>query len=393
MKCLTCGEENNNVARNCYKCNAQLLLSPDSDTDEHELKIRVSRLAITGIGLAIAGAILYISCSIIERHFKFSDTNVLTILAFLGLSISVTAIIIGIISFIIIEVSGGRVTGVLFSIGAVLIPVFTMFTPAYFAIPVISKSRAFKMVCSTNLSDLGKAMFIYANDYDYKFPRAGGPGSIWGTSVNYRMSNPILAFRISREGSGGYATISSSLFLLVKYAEVKPKSFICAENSRDGTGDKGVTEYEPPQNQNPIFFWDFGPEPWKHNSYAYQMPYGAYTLTTSSDPGMAVAADRNPWIPSPGWNVKKFFEFNTDGDKTIINEGNTPCHSDEGQNVLYLDGNVNFEDKSFCGVNKDNIYTLQKGSDISRGSQPVFGDSPVNKTDSLLVNDPVPQKP
>ena len=37
------------------------------------------------------------------------------------------------------------------------------------------RSIAFRMTCGTNLSGLGKAMQIYANDYENQFPRAGGP--------------------------------------------------------------------------------------------------------------------------------------------------------------------------------------------------------------------------
>ena len=108
---------------------------------------------------------------------------------------------------------------------------------------------------------------------------------------------------------------------------------------------------------------------------------------------MAVAADRNPWIPSTGWKSKKFFEFNPDGDKSITKNGNTPCHQDEGQNVLYLDSHVNFESVSTCGVNEDNIYTSWNGTDIKKGKQPVFGSEPEDKTDSLLVNDPPIENP
>jgi hypothetical protein len=139
-----------------------------------------------------------------------------------------------------------------------------------------------------------------------------------------------------------------------------------------------------------IALWDFGPEPWLHNSYSYHMPYGKFPLTTSSDPGMAVAADRNPWISSVGWPSKNFNSFNPNSN---ANYGNTPCHRDQGQNVLFLDMHVNFEPVPFCGINQDNIYTTWNGSDIRKGTQPVFGSSPAGATDSLLVNDPPIQKP
>ena len=51
--------------------------------------------------------------------------------------------------------------------------------------PALAKVRqiAFRMVCGTNLSGMGKAMLIYAQDYDDEYPRAGGPQSIWARNV------------------------------------------------------------------------------------------------------------------------------------------------------------------------------------------------------------------
>ena len=42
--------------------------------------------------------------------------------------------------------------------------------------PALARVRqlAFRLTCGTNLSGIGKAMLIYANDYDNELPRAGG---------------------------------------------------------------------------------------------------------------------------------------------------------------------------------------------------------------------------
>ena len=105
---------------------------------------------------------------------------------------------------------------------------------------------------------------------------------------------------------------------------------------------------------------------------------------------MAVAADRNPWMPSPGWPVKNFAAFNPSpsGSRTSIMGGNSFPHNNEGQYVLFLDGHVNFETTSACSFGTDNIYTSWNGIDITRGTQPTFGSQPANPNDSLLVNDP-----
>lgn len=379
MKCLKCGEENRNDAGKCFKCGTPLLWTPGSDPNDFKLKIKVSKLAITAICLAIIGVILYVSCPIIESHFRFSNTNFLRTLAFVSLGVSGSAIILGIFSLLLIEVSGGKVTGLVFSIGAILIPIIAMIILFVSAGSRVNKMSSFSSYCGTNLSGLGKAMLIYANDYNDELPRAGGPNGTWGTTVNYSAATQSQAYGM-QNSSGGSATISSSLYLLVKYVDVTPKSFLCK-----GDFDKGVSEFIPQANQDLFTLWDFGPQPWKHNSYAYHMPYGKYPLTTSSDPGLAVAADRNPWIPSPGWPSKNLNSFNAGSNS---NYGNTPCHQNQGQNVLYLDTHVNFEPVSICGINQDNIYTSWNGSDNRKGTQPVFGSAPANRTDSLLVNDP-----
>jgi len=232
---------------------------------------------------------------------------------------------------------------------------------------------------------------IYANDYDDELPRAGGKTSVWANTIpDWKGLNRYEAYGITSDGTGGQATISSSLFLLVKYAKVEPKMFICLQDFKVSTFDPakyGVRDKELTE------LWDFGPEPWKHCSYSYHIPYGDYALTTSSDPRLAVAADRNPWITSPAGKVKDFSLFNPDGDRNDINAGNSPSHKSDSQNVLFLDIHVSPEKSSTCGVNDDNIYTSWDGEDIQRGTPPKLGSQPANKLDSLLVNDPPIKNP
>jgi hypothetical protein len=359
------------------------------------VQVKVSRLAITAISLAICGLVL--TCVGLLAPFPGAHTSVLSTMKGLFLSLSlillIIALILGFISLTQIEKSGGKRTGRNFSIGAILGSILIGFCLVMMLFLTRTRCVAFRMVCGTNLNGLGKAILTYANDYDDELPRAGGPGSTWGASVKWDVSTPREAYGIKQDGTGGSATISSSLYLLVKYADVTPRSFICKSQSRDGSGDKDVSEFKPSRNVDLLALWDFDSEPWKHNSYAYHMPYGQYALTTSNDPGMAVAADRNPWIPSSGWKVKDFNTFDIVGGKSFTKNGNTPCHQDEGQNVLFLDTHVNFESVSFCGINQDNIYTSWDGNDIRKGTPPVFGSQPAGRTDSLLLNDPPAQKP
>jgi len=48
-----------------------------------------------------------------------------------------------------------------------------------------SRSYSFRIECARNLSEIGKAMLIYANDYEDELPRAGGRNTAWGRFVNW----------------------------------------------------------------------------------------------------------------------------------------------------------------------------------------------------------------
>jgi len=107
--------------------------------------------------------------------------------------------------------------------------------------PALARVRqiAFRMVCGTNLSGIGKAMLIYSNDYDDELPRAGGRNSVWaGMIPQWMATNRFAAYGVAANGEGGQGNITSCFYLLVKYAEVTPKSFICK-------GDSGTTEFKP----------------------------------------------------------------------------------------------------------------------------------------------------
>jgi prepilin-type N-terminal cleavage/methylation domain-containing protein len=262
--------------------------------------------------------------------------------------------------------------------------------------PALARVRqiAFRMVCGTNLSGIGKAMLIYANDYEDELPRAGGRNSTWSAGIpQWDALNRFDAYGVTPAGEGGQASITSCFYLLVKYAEVTPKSFICK-------GDSGVTEFKPANygagGRDLIELWDFGPytdennNPMSHCSYSYHMPFGLYALTTSSEPGMAVAADKNPWMDSPGAEGKTWPgnpPFDPDGGKEAIRSGNAVTHQEDAQNVLFLDIHVGQEKNPFCGINEDNIYTYWDAGDIREGSPPVIGSEPQNRLDSLLVHD------
>jgi hypothetical protein len=243
-------------------------------------------------------------------------------------------------------------------VAAVVCLLLIALVPVLFARP---REQSVRKLCAANLAQIGKAMFVYAGDYEDEFPRVGGPGTGWGPVSNWAAADRRTAFGLAKDGSGGMASINSCFYLLVKRYDVPPRLFLCA-------GDKGSTEFKirgPGLQLSDI--WDFGPsgEAFKHCSYTYQIPFGLYAFTTSSGPNLAVAADRNPWIASPAADPSLWVNFMPDiafpggamGNSATARSGNSITHQQDGQNVLFVDGRVSFEKRAFCAVENDNIYT------------------------------------
>ncbi len=288
--------------------------------------------------------------------------------------------------------------------------------------PALARVRfiAQRVVCGTHLSGFGKSMLTYANDYEQKYPRAGGRDSYWGpllgtegwdsSSVPPPVPPPgqIGAFG-AMEDVG--ATIGSCLFLLIKYADAGTRIFICGGDTLAEEFD--LQDYQPNTvyKQDITEAWDFGGNPAKHYSYAYQVPFGTietsyYPLTPYSESDMAIMADRSPYLaleldpPPPATPIYYVYPGSREEEKF----GNSQNHRSEGQNVLFNDGHVKYEEKPYCGADRDNIYTtLPKVSIVPKeaGDDPpsCFEDDPANqiilprsKIDSILINEGTKQR-
>jgi hypothetical protein len=148
-----------------------------------------------------------------------------------------------------------------------------------------------------------------------------------------------------------------------------------------------------------IDLWDFGPDSWACCSYSYHYPFGQYALTTSGEPGLAVAADRNPFLKSPAADVDPatYSQFQPDatgygGSAERARLGNAIAHQNDGQQVLFLDSHVEFAKRAWCSLEDDNIYLMSErddGKGSIRGNVPQPPNAtPTNRKDSVLVHDP-----
>ena len=116
--------------------------------------------------------------------------------------------------------------------------------------------------------------------------------------------------------------------------------------------------------------WDFGANPRGFYSYAYQYPFtivgfpGNFPVTPLSDSGIAIMADKSPYLVSTVDASTKLFSLKNSPPSVLPSSedeeraGNSDNHKKEGQNVLYNDGHVSFADASNVGFDSDNIYTM-----------------------------------
>jgi len=304
--------------------------------------------------------------------------------------------------------------------------------------PALAKVRqlAYRMVCGSSLSGIGKAMVLYAQDNDGDFPCAGGkisPTKKWSTQ-GYLGTGPGTGWDALTEAqafpSGTNPTIGSCFYLLVKYADVGVKQFVCK-------GDAGSqvfkrSDYNPTNAKEDSDAWDFGRGPGKHCSYSYQMPFSwttgcpigsaSFPISTTSNPASPLCADRNPFLDKNAEGADKSAGGYVDGaissteraaywdtltspakyadpDKTE----NAAAHQREGQNVLFCDISARFELQAICGISNDNIWKRwpacppgntdtqrQLGTLDTGGSATFTGGAtlgPMSEADAFLVNE------
>lgn len=266
------------------------------------------------------------------------------------------------------------------------------------------KKLAPRVVCGTNLKGLGIAMLVYANDYEDACPQLPGTGP-WSKRLGFDYDNTTPDFSKGGAEEKVSRTITSSLYLLVREADVSPKSFLCPEVSRKRLFKEEplFTEFtgENKKNLDIVELWDFGSNPHNHVSYAYHNPYGRYPANEKHSAAFAVMADMNPWMKNgdfvkPGLQNQppQLLTISDVMTKEQFRDSNNDHHGYDGQNVQHAGGHSSFEKQSNVGVRNDNIYTYWSAEenpteqDTQGGTAPT-GRGPENdaksEDDSFLV--------
>jgi prepilin-type processing-associated H-X9-DG protein len=237
--------------------------------------------------------------------------------------------------------------------------------------------RADRIKCASNLRQIGQAIRLYADENGGAYPR---------TRLDLNLA------RTPTWATGAPATqpfapdgpkpndVTAAFFLLLRTQDITSEVFTCPTAAQEKWDFDGGTNTALNWSN-----WNGTQGIAAHLSYSYQNPYPTaeavklgWRLNTSISADYAVAADINPGTNTTGAgsSAKDVLHVTTASNSSELRGANSPNHSRDGQNVLYGDGHVSFEQNPFVSVQGDNLYTAKSG---------VIVDAPQDKDDSVLL--------
>jgi len=250
-------------------------------------------------------------------------------------------------------------------------------------LPSLNRARetANRVKCASNLRQIGQALLMYSNENKGNYPRTFYTVGIAALPVSSgaTWSDP---FQPSTSGRVGNNNIAASLFLLLRTQEITSEVFVCPSSNaeRDSYGG-GSNSALNRSNFTSIQL---------NLSYSYANPFpntaavgSGYKLNNSLSAEFAVASDINPGTSPAALNQVMAPAANSSGNQMKF--GNSNNHDRDGQNVLYGEGHVEFQNNPFCGVSGDNIYTRRTNSSTLNMKGTLQVQSPWDANDSFLL--------
>jgi prepilin-type processing-associated H-X9-DG protein len=254
-------------------------------------------------------------------------------------------------------------------------------------LPSLNKARetANRVKCAANLRSIGQTMLLYENDNHQAYPRTywNGAGTTitvdatsfaWATSA---VNASGIGDPITMTPNGPVNNVPTSLFLLLSQEDVTAGIFVCP--SSNATPDTYGGGQSTALNRSSFT----GVQ--NNLSYSYACPFptsavvaAGFKMNATIDPTFAIAADINPGTtPAATDNVLNY----TGGANGAQNSNN---HNKAGQNVLYADGHVEFQQSVNVGYQTDNIYTCIPQGTTQYNIAGTFSGGPGGAYDSVL---------
>jgi prepilin-type N-terminal cleavage/methylation domain-containing protein/prepilin-type processing-associated H-X9-DG protein len=228
-------------------------------------------------------------------------------------------------------------------------------------LPSLNRARetANRVKCASNLRQIGTALMMYSNENKGLYPRTRYSANTtlsptWGTFPT--GTDPFLT------GGPMNNDVTAALFLLLRTQEITSEVFICPSSNGEkfdyGGGAMTANNWSNWRSGNIAL----------NLSYSYQNPYpdnnavsAGFKLNNSITAEFAVASDMNPGGPSDplgggtGSNDNVLYVTSTSSAKDM-RWANSNNHDEDGQNVLFGDGHVEFVSNPFTGVQRDMIF-------------------------------------
>lgn len=244
-------------------------------------------------------------------------------------------------------------------------------------LPSLNRAReaANRIKCASNLRQIGLAMKMYSNEETRTnaYPRTKyNAASGYNAGSNGAASDgtgQISASPFNVQGTNGgtaYNDVTSALFLILRTQDITTDVFICPSASQDryilssGLTIQAYTDWGTGTNTNSIS---------KALSYSYQNPYpstdavsNGFIFNDSMSADFALMSDINPGttgsaMTAQGAGNKGPVTVNLTDSGSLQRAANSVNHQNDGQNVLYADGHVDWNASVWAGSQQDNIFT------------------------------------
>jgi len=251
-------------------------------------------------------------------------------------------------------------------------------------LPALNKARetANRAKCASNIKQILASMLLYSNsDSNQAFPRT--IYDTYGTTVDCLVASGTGSDPMN--GSGLSNNIPSVLFLVLRTQDLTSAVFICP--SASGYTPDGFTTSATKGNKLAQVNWTS----YTNLSYSVQNPYPTQAALTASpafnwspnppvgSADFAIVADLNPGKTS----TYDITAVATNSAASIVKQGNSPNHSQVGQNVGYGDGHVTWQATCMCGNQMDNIYGPSAAPVVAAGGVVTYSQAvPVGTTGS-----------
>jgi type II secretory pathway pseudopilin PulG len=239
---------------------------------------------------------------------------------------------------------------------AILIPMF---------MDARERSEVFR--CQDRLREIGQTILMYGLDNKGRLPTTAAsicPAIPDLSSGGRDAEDPF--------DSGGPPpnNVPAAMFLLVRTYDLWPGMFVCPATEAVPDNLAGR-----PRSHRSNFT-----DVRQNLSYSMQNPYASETAQVAGfqwsrnvHKDFVIMADLNPGVAGEGDDV---LGISPAMPPPQLRLGNSNNHRKTGQNVLYIDGRVEFVSSPFVGVDRDNIYATRNHTVL---------DSPADQDDSILL--------